>query len=160
MKSKVVDTVSSFLHRARKGDNASANPTQPPAKDSDANTLSTASGAPFPSTSDQAEAAMNLGDDDLQLLCVIEGESEVFPIDVEGSLWRNPKFTVGHLKETIQGKRKNDSLAGVGAHILVLWKVRATEESRSWMIWLTCHLCSPKRGILSMRNRNRLSPDG
>ncbi|KAF8222780.1 hypothetical protein L208DRAFT_1412870, partial [Tricholoma matsutake] len=127
---KVVDTVSSFLHRARKGDNASANPTQVPAKD--ANTLSphsTASGAPFPlSTSDQAEAAMNLGDDDLWLSCVIEGETEVFPIDIEGSLWRNPKFTVGYLKEKIQEKRKDGSLAGVDAHSLVLWKGRAIEE--------------------------------
>ncbi|KAF8218452.1 hypothetical protein L208DRAFT_341792 [Tricholoma matsutake] len=122
---RVVDTAKgSFLHRARKGDNASANPTQPPAKD--ANTLSphsTASGAPFPkSTSDQAEAAMNLGDDDLWLSCVIDGETEVFPIDIEGSLWRNPKFTVGYLKKKIQEERKDDSLAGVGAHSLVLWK--------------------------------------
>jgi hypothetical protein len=80
---------------------------------------------------------MNLGDDDLQLLCVIEGETEVFPIDVEESLWRNPKFTVGHLKEKIQEKRKNSSLAGVDAHILVLWKVRAIEDSRCQTIWLT-----------------------
>ena len=33
---------------------------------------------------------MNLGDDDLRLLCVIEGETEVFPIDIEGRSWRNP----------------------------------------------------------------------
>jgi hypothetical protein len=72
---------------------------------------------------------MYLGDDDLQLLCVIEGETEVFIIDVEGSLWRNPKFKVGHLKEKIQEKRKNGSLAGVDPHILVLWKVRAIEKS-------------------------------
>ena len=77
-------------------------------------------GAPFPlSTSDQAEAAMNLSDDD------IKGETEVFPIDIKGPLWRNPKFMVGGLKEKIQEKRKDDSLAGVDA----LWKVRAIEDS-------------------------------
>ena len=80
---------------------------------------------------------MNLGDDDLQLLCIIEGEIEVFPIDVQHSLWRNTKFKVGHLKEKIQEERKNDSLAGVGAHTLVLWKVRAIEESRRQVMWLT-----------------------
>ena len=61
---------------------------------------------------------MNLGADDLLLFCVIEGEAEPFPMGVEGSLWRNPKFTVGGLKRKIQGERKNDSLAGVGAHVL------------------------------------------
>ncbi|KAF8237953.1 hypothetical protein L208DRAFT_1245054 [Tricholoma matsutake] len=65
---------------------------------------------------------MNLGDDDLRLSCVIEGETEVFPIDIEGSSWRNPKLTVGYLKEKIQEKRKDGSLAGVDAHSLVLWK--------------------------------------
>jgi len=99
---------------------------------------------------------MDLDDDDLLLSCVIEGETESFPIGVKRSSWRNPKFTVGHLKEKIQEKRKNGSLAGVD--ILELWKVRAIEDSRSPIIWLTCHLCSPKRGILSMRNRNRLCP--
>ena len=49
---------------------------------------------------------MNLGDDDLRLLCVIEGESEVFQIDIKGPLWRNPKFMMGDLKEKIQEKRK------------------------------------------------------
>ena len=135
MKSQVVDTVSSFLHRARKGDNA----TQPPAKD--ANTPSphsTASGAPFPlSTSDQAEAAMNLGDDDLRLLCVIEGETEPFPIDIEGPSWRNPKFMVGDLKKKIQEERKDGPLAGVDGHSLVLWKVRDIEDSRCQTMWLT-----------------------
>ena len=137
--------------RSGKGDKASANP-MPQSPDQDANTRSPAS------TSDQAEATMNLGDDDLRLLCLIEGEAEVFPIDVEGPSWRNPKFMVGDLKKKIQEERKNDSLDGVGAHILVLWKVRAIEDSRSRIIWLTCHLCSRKRGILSMRNRNRLCP--
>jgi hypothetical protein len=34
---------------------------------------------------------MNLGDDDLRLFSVIEGETEVFPIDIEGPSWRgNP----------------------------------------------------------------------
>jgi hypothetical protein len=79
---------------------------------------------------------MNLGDDDLRLLCVIEGETDVFPIDVGGPSWRNPKFMVGDLKEKIQEKR-NDSLAGVGAHSLVLWKVRAIEDPRCQTIWLT-----------------------
>ncbi|KAF8225715.1 hypothetical protein L208DRAFT_1408086 [Tricholoma matsutake] len=58
---------------------------------------------------------MNLGDDDLRLLCVIEGETE-----------RNPKFMVGDLKKKIQEKRKDDSLTGVGAHSLVLWKPKDT----------------------------------
>jgi hypothetical protein len=71
---------------------------------------------------------MNLGDEDLRLLCVIEGETEVFPIDIEGPSWRNPKFMVGDLKKKIQEERKDDSLAGVGAHVLVLWKVRAIED--------------------------------
>ena len=102
---------------------------------------------------------MNLGDDDLLLFCVIDPETEPFPIGVEGSLWRNPKFTVGGLKKKIQEERKNDSLAGVGAHSLVLWKVRAIEDSQCQTIWLTCHLCSQKRGILSMRNRSRLCLD-
>jgi hypothetical protein len=75
------------------------------------------------STSDQTLATMNLGDGDLRLLCVIEGETEVFQIDIEGSSWRNPKFMVGDLKKRIQEEQKFDSLAGVGAHILVLWKV-------------------------------------
>ena len=103
---------------------------------------------------------MNFGNGDLQLLCVIEGETEVFPISLERSLWRDAKFMVGHLKMKIQEERKYDSLAGVGAHILVLWKVRAVEDSQCQTIWLTCHLCSPNRGILSMRNRNRLWADG
>ncbi|KAF8225505.1 hypothetical protein L208DRAFT_1306035 [Tricholoma matsutake] len=64
---------------------------------------------------------MNLGDGDLQLLCVIEGETKVFPIDIEGPLWCNPKFMVGDLKEKIQEERKYGSLAGIGAHSLVLW---------------------------------------
>ena len=103
---------------------------------------------------------MNLNDDDLLLFCLIEGEIESFPIGVKRSSWRNPKFTVGYLrlKKKIQEARKNGPLAGVDAHILELWKVRAIEDSRSRIIWLTCHLCSPKRGILSMRNRNRLCP--
>jgi hypothetical protein len=60
-------------------------------------------------TQHSKDAAMNLGDDDLRLLCVIE--TEVFPIDVEGPSWCNPKFIVGNLKEKIQKKRNNDSLA-------------------------------------------------
>jgi hypothetical protein len=93
----VDDTIRGNLrNRPRKGNDASANPTQPPAKDANMLSLhSTASWGPFPlSTSDQALATINLGDGDLQLLCVIEGETEVFPIDVEGSLWCNPKVMV------------------------------------------------------------------
>ena len=86
---------------------------------------------------------MNFGDDDLLLFCVIEGETELFPIGVEGSSWRNPKFVVGDLKKKIQEERENDSLAGVGAHILVLWKVRAIEDSRS-RIYLSS--LQPKEG--------------
>ena len=92
---------------------------------------------------------MNLGNDDLRLLCVIEGETEVFPIDIEGSLWRNPKLMVCDLREKIQEKRKN-SLDGVDAQSLVLWKVRAIEDSRCLTMWLTRHRSSPKTGILSM----------
>ena len=99
---------------------------------------------------------MNLGDDDLLLFCVIEGEAELFQIGVERSSWRNPKFVVSNLKEKIQEERENDSLAGVGAHTLVLWKVRAIEDSRCQTIWPTCHLCSTKRGFLSLQNRKRL----
>jgi Crinkler effector protein N-terminal domain len=99
---------------------------------------------------------MDIDDDDL--FCVIEGETESFPIGVKRSLWRNPKFTVGYLKKKIQEERKNGSLAGIAAHILEPWKVRAIEDSRSRITWLTCHLCSPKRRILSVRNRNRLCP--
>jgi len=73
---------------------------------------------------------MNFGDDDLRLLCVIEGETEVFPIDIEGPSWRNLKFMVGDLKEKIQEKRKDGSLASVDPHVLVLWKVRAIDESQ------------------------------
>ena len=80
---------------------------------------------------------MNLGDDDLRLLCVIEGETEPFPIDIEGPLWRNPKFMVGDLKKKIQEERKTDSLDGVGSHSLVLWKVRPIEDSRCQTMWLT-----------------------
>ena len=72
---------------------------------------------------------MNLGDDDLRLLCVIEGEDEVFPVFIEGPLWRNSKFVVADLKKEIQKKRKEGSLAGIDAHSLALWKVRAIEES-------------------------------
>jgi len=80
---------------------------------------------------------MNLGDDDLRLFCVIEGEAEAFPIDVEGASWRNPKFMVSDLKKRIQEERKHGSLAGVDAHTLVLWKVRDIEDSRCQTIWLT-----------------------
>jgi len=66
---------------------------------------------------------MNLGDDDLQLFCVIEGETEAFGISVEGSLWRNLNFEVSDLKQKIQEELKDGSLAGVDAHSLVLWKV-------------------------------------
>ena len=127
MRSKVVDTVSIGQEKA-----ITHQPTQP--------TL-----APFPlSTSDQAEAAMNLGDDDLRLLCVIEGETEVFPVDIEGPSWRNPKFMVGDLKKKIQEERKYGPLAGVDAHSLVLWKVRATEDERGQTIWLV--IFAAKRG--------------
>ncbi|KAF8220127.1 hypothetical protein L208DRAFT_1417120, partial [Tricholoma matsutake] len=56
---------------------------------------------------------MNLSDDNLWLLCIIKGETKVFPIDIEGPLWCNPKFMVGDLKEKIQEKRKDGSLAGI-----------------------------------------------
>ena len=92
---------------------------------------------------------MNLGHDDLLLLCVIEGETEVFPIHIEEPLWRNPKFIVGGLKEEIQAERKDDSLDGVGAHSLVLWKVCAIEESPYQTMWLTRHRSSQETGILS-----------
>ena len=93
---------------------------------------------------------MNLGDDDLQLHCIIEGESEAFPVNVQGSLWHNPKFNAGHLKEKIQEERKDGSLADVDAHSLVLWKVRAIKESPHQTMWLTRHRSSPKIPIPSM----------
>ena len=34
-------------------------------------------------------------------------------------------------------ERENDSLAGIGAHILTLWMVRAIDELRCLPIWLT-----------------------
>ena len=80
---------------------------------------------------------MNLGDDDLLLFCVIEDETEAFAIDIEGPLWHNPKFMVDDLKKKIQEERKDDSLAGVDAHSLVLSKVRDIEDSRCQTIWLT-----------------------
>ena len=70
---------------------------------------------------------MNHGDDGLRLLCLIEGETDVFTIDVERASWHHPKFMVSDLKEKIQEKRKNGSLAGVDADSLVLWKVRAID---------------------------------
>ena len=99
---------------------------------------------------------MDLDDDDLLLSCVIEGETESFPIGVKRSSWRNPKFTVGYLKKKIQEEGKNDSLAGINAHILELWTVRAIEDSRYNMAYLSS--LQPKEGNLSMRNRNRLCP--
>ena len=81
-KRKVTDTIRGS------SDEASANPTQPSGPTDPTSPLS-----PLP-TPDPEEAAMDLGDDDLRLLCVIKGESESFPIDVKGSLWRNPKFMV------------------------------------------------------------------
>jgi hypothetical protein len=72
---------------------------------------------------------MILGDDDLLLFCVIEGDTESFPIGVEGASWHNPKFVVGNLKKRIQEERKEGSLAGVDPHSLELWKVRAIDES-------------------------------
>ena len=102
---------------------------------------------------------MDLGDDDLQLDCIIEGESEAFPVNVQGSFWHNPKFNIGHLKEKIQEKRMYGSLAGVDAHSLVLWKVRGIEESPCQTMWLSRHRSSPKTGILSIGNRNRLCLD-
>ena len=54
---------------------------------------------------------MDLDDDDLLLSCVIEGETELFPIGVKGHRGAILKFTVGHLKK-IQEERKNGSLAG------------------------------------------------
>ena len=92
---------------------------------------------------------MNLGDDDLRLLCVIEDETEVFAVDIEGPLWHNPKSNVGHLKKKIQEERKYGPLGGVDPHSLLLWKVRAIEDSRCQTM-LTRHRSSPKMGILSM----------
>ncbi len=87
---------------------------------------------------------MDLDDDDLLLSCVIEGETESFPIGVKRSSWRNPKFTVGYLKKKIQEEGKNDSLAGINAHILELWTVRAIEDSRYNMAYLSS--LQPKEG--------------
>ena len=62
-----------------------------------------ASGTPIPlSTSEQVEAAMNPDDSAPWLLCIIEGKTEVFPIDIEGPSWHNLEFLVDDLKKKIQ----------------------------------------------------------
>ena len=64
------------------------------------------------------------------------------------SRWRKAKFMVGDLKKRIQEERKNGSLAGVDAHTLVLWKVRAIEESQCQAICMACSPSfQPKEGI-------------
>jgi hypothetical protein len=125
---EVVDTVRSNF-RARKGNNASANPTQPPDLSAkDANTLSSdsaARGTHFPlSTSDQGKAAMDLGEGDLLLLCIIQGERDALPVDVPRRSWRNPKYMVNNLKEKIQKERGHGSLAGVDPHVGELGEAR------------------------------------
>ena len=52
------------------------------------------------------------------LLCLIEGESIVFAVQVP------PDVKVSGLKEVIQGKRKHGTLKDIDPHALELWKVR------------------------------------
>jgi hypothetical protein len=59
-----------------------------------------------------------------QLLCLIEDESVVFPVNVACSA------IVGDLKELIRTKRELDTLKNVGAHTLTLWQVSAIDDSR------------------------------
>src|SRR6266700_1351581 len=96
------------------------------------------------------------GDDDLLLFCVIEGETEAFNIGIEGSLWRNLNFEVSNLKEKILEKRKH-SLAGVGAHSLVLWKVCHRRVAISnYMAYLSAF--QPKEGtFINVKPKQTLS---
>jgi hypothetical protein len=59
-----------------------------------------------------------------QLLCLIEGESVVFPVEVACSA------IVGQLKKVIQAERALGSLKNVDPHALELWKVSAIHQSR------------------------------
>ncbi|EDR05746.1 uncharacterized protein LACBIDRAFT_329298 [Laccaria bicolor S238N-H82] len=61
---------------------------------------------------------MDLGDDDLLLQCVIEGESEAFLVNVKDSLWHQATFLVADLKEKIHERQHMGSFADA----LVLWK--------------------------------------
>ncbi len=57
-----------------------------------------------------------------RLNCLIEGEKTVFGVTAACS------HDISELKELIQVKRAQDSLKGVGPHILELWKVSAIDE--------------------------------
>ncbi len=57
------------------------------------------------------------------LNCLIEGESNVFPIAVRRD------YAVGEFRRVIQEERALDTLEGVGPHTLELWKVSAIGES-------------------------------
>ena len=60
-------------------------------------------------------------DDSRRLYCLIEGESIIFPVDVE----HNCK--VSSLKEAIQSTRKYSILKNVEPHTLRMWKVSGIE---------------------------------
>ena len=58
----------------------------------------------------------------LQLKCLIEGETIVFPVTAE----RDDE--VSSLKKSIQIERALGSLKGIDPHTLELWKVSAIDE--------------------------------
>jgi len=60
---------------------------------------------------------------DIMLGCIVLGEGRAFPIDFDKSK------TVGHLKDAILEKKKN-SLRGIDADQLVLWKVNIPESNK------------------------------
>ena len=64
-------------------------------------------------------------DDSRRLWCLIEGESDVFPVTV--NLRRH---VIAELKKFIQRERALDTLKEVGAHALELWKVSAINDLR------------------------------
>lgn len=61
----------------------------------------------------------------MKLLCLIEGESIVFGVEV-------PRDSdVSDLKKVIKGERKYDTLKDVGPHTLEMWKVRVIVPCKS-----------------------------
>ena len=80
-------------------------------------------------------------DGSFRLLCLIEGESEVFTVEEPDHI------EIGYLKKVIQRERALDTLKDVGPHTLKLWKVSAINELRCEVTWLT-----PTPGLHQSRN--------